>query len=132
MEAPVVIVVAGFEMDDITLACALGRATTRAYIIVPIELLVGQSSVKSDFLREGLENIDRKSVLDQDARAPAHGLSLTECGNTPTWAEDTKSSAKDLFTQADGGDGYMKAAPDGAIAEFSFEAGGYRYRQVFP
>lgn len=71
MEAPVVIVVAGFEMDDITLACALGRATTRAYIIVPIELLVGQSSVKSDFLRKGLENIDRKSVLDQDARAPA-------------------------------------------------------------
>ncbi|WP_024617740.1 AAA family ATPase [Pseudomonas kilonensis] len=71
METPIVIVVASFDMDDITLACALGRATTRAYIIVPIELLVGQGSVKSDFLRKGLEKIDRASVLDQDARAPA-------------------------------------------------------------
>lgn len=71
METPVVIVVVGFEMDDITLACALGRATTRAYIIVPIELLVGQSSVKSDFLRKGLAKIDRTSVIDHDFRAPA-------------------------------------------------------------
>ncbi|WLI46909.1 hypothetical protein PSH84_08565 [Pseudomonas beijingensis] len=71
METPIVIVVASFDMDDITLACALGRATTRAYIIVPIELLVGQGSVKSDFLRKGLEKIDRASVLNQDARAPA-------------------------------------------------------------
>lgn len=67
MEKPVVIVVAGFDMDDTTLACALGRATTRAYIIVPIELLVGLSGVKSDFLRNGLERTDRASVLDQDA-----------------------------------------------------------------
>jgi hypothetical protein len=71
MEAPVVIVVAGFDMDDITLACALGRATTRAHIIVPIELLVAQSSIKSDFLRKGLEKIDRASVLEQDSRAVA-------------------------------------------------------------
>ncbi|RYH00402.1 MAG: DUF2075 domain-containing protein [Alphaproteobacteria bacterium] len=70
MEKPVVIVVAGFDMDDVTLACALGRATTRAYIIVPIELLVGLSGVKSDFLRKGLEKIDRARVLDQDARDP--------------------------------------------------------------
>jgi len=70
MEKPVVIVVAGFDMDDTTLACALGRATTRAYIIVPIDLLVGLSGVKSDFLRKGLEKIDRASVLDQDARDP--------------------------------------------------------------
>jgi hypothetical protein len=70
MEKPIVIVVAGFDMDDITLACALGRATTRAYIIVPIELVVGLSGVKSDFLRKGLEKIDRSQVLDQDARDP--------------------------------------------------------------
>lgn len=68
METAVVIVIAGFEMDDITLACALGRATTRAYIIVPVELLVGQNSVKSDFLRKGLEKIDRTSVLEKDSR----------------------------------------------------------------
>jgi len=67
MEKPVVIVVAGFDMDDTTLACALGRATTRAYIIVPVELLMGLSDVKSDFLRKGLEKIDRARVLDQDA-----------------------------------------------------------------
>lgn len=71
METPVVIVIAGFEMDDITLACALGRATTRAYIIVPIELLVGQRNVTSDLLRMGLSKIDRASVIDQDSRAPA-------------------------------------------------------------
>lgn len=70
MEKPVVIVVAGFDMDDTTLACALGRATTRAYIIVPIELLAGLSGVKSDFLRTGLEKIDRARVLDQDACDP--------------------------------------------------------------
>lgn len=71
MEKPVVIVVAGFDMDDTTLACALGRATTRAYIIVPIELLACLSGVKSDFLRKGLEKIDRARVLDQDAFDPA-------------------------------------------------------------
>lgn len=70
MEKPVVIVVAGFDMDDTTLACALGRATTRAYIIVPIELLAGLSGVKSDFLRRGLEKIDRARVIDQDACDP--------------------------------------------------------------
>lgn len=70
MEKPVVIVVAGFDMDDTTLACALGRATTRAYIVVPIELLAGLSGVKSDFLRKGLEKIDRARVLDQDALDP--------------------------------------------------------------
>jgi len=70
MEKPVVIIVAGFDMDDTTLACALGRATTRAYIIVPIELLVGLSGVKSDFLRKGLEKIDRTKVLNQDAHTP--------------------------------------------------------------
>jgi len=70
MEKPIVIVVVGFDMDDTTLACALGRATTRAYIIVPIELLVGLSGVKSDFLRKGLEKSDRARVLDQDARDP--------------------------------------------------------------
>lgn len=70
MEKPVVIVVAGFDMDDTTLACALGRATTRAHIIVPIELLVGLSGVKSDFLRQGLEKIDRAKVLAQDACDP--------------------------------------------------------------
>jgi len=70
MEKPVVIIVAGFDMDDTTLACALGRATTRAYIIVPIELLVGLSGVKSDFLRKGLEKIDRTQVLNQDACNP--------------------------------------------------------------
>lgn len=70
MEKPVVIIVAGFDMDDTTLACALGRATTRAHIIVPIELLVGLSSVKSDFLRKGLEKIDRTQVLNQDACNP--------------------------------------------------------------
>ncbi|WP_041021664.1 NERD domain-containing protein/DEAD/DEAH box helicase, partial [Pseudomonas sp. SHC52] len=67
MEAPVVIVVAGFEMDDTTLACALGRATTRAYIIVPIELLVGVRGVKSDFLRKLLEKMDRVPIIEQDA-----------------------------------------------------------------
>lgn len=71
MEKPIVIVVAGFDMDDTTLACALGRATTRAYIIVPIDLLVGLIGVKSDFLRKRLEKIDRASVLDYDARDPA-------------------------------------------------------------
>lgn len=71
MEKPVVIVVAGIDMDDTTLACALGRATTRAYIIVPIELLAGLSRVKSDFLRKGLEKIDLSRVLDQDACDPA-------------------------------------------------------------
>lgn len=71
MEKPIVIVVAGIEMDDTTLACALGRATTRAYIIVPIELLAGLSRVKSDFLRKGLEKIDLSRVLDQDACDPA-------------------------------------------------------------
>lgn len=70
MEKPVVIIVAGFGMDDTTLACALGRATTRAYIIVPIELLAGLSGVKSDFLRKGLEEIDRTQVLNQDASNP--------------------------------------------------------------
>lgn len=67
MEKPVVIVVVGFDMDDTTLACALGRATTSAYIIVPIELLPGLSGVKSDFLRKALEKIDCARVLDQDA-----------------------------------------------------------------
>ncbi|QYY84662.1 NERD domain-containing protein/DEAD/DEAH box helicase [Pseudomonas germanica] len=71
METAIVIVIAGFEMDDVTLACALGRATTRAYIIVPVELLVGQKSVKSDFLRKGLEKIDRTSVLEKDSRVLA-------------------------------------------------------------
>lgn len=70
MEKPVVIVVVGSEMDDTTLACALGRATTRAYIIVPIELRVGLSGVKSDFLRKGLETISLARVLAQDARYP--------------------------------------------------------------
>ncbi|BEU97039.1 AAA family ATPase [Acidovorax sp. DW039] len=70
MEKPIVIIVAGFEMDDTTLACALGRATTCAYIIVPVTLLVGVSAVKSDFLRKGLEKSDRARVLDQDAYAP--------------------------------------------------------------
>lgn len=68
MEKPVVIVVAGFEMDDTTLACALGRATTCAYIIVPIDMLVGLRSVKSDFLRKGLQKMNRAAVLEQDAR----------------------------------------------------------------
>jgi hypothetical protein len=71
MEKPVVIVVAGFDMDDTTLACALGRATTRAHIIVPVELLMGLSGLKSDFLRKGLEKINRAKVLDQDASDPA-------------------------------------------------------------
>jgi hypothetical protein len=71
MEKPVVIVVAGIDMDDTTLACALGRATTRAYIIVPIELLTGLGRMKSNFLRKGLEKIDLSSVLDQDACDPA-------------------------------------------------------------
>ncbi|MFS2123644.1 AAA family ATPase [Pseudomonas sp. Pseusp97] len=71
MEKPVVIIVAGFEMDDTTLACALGRATTCAYIIVPIDMLVGLRSVKSDFLRKGLQKMDREAVLEQDARNPA-------------------------------------------------------------
>ena len=70
MEKPVVIIVAGFDMDDTTLACALGRATTRAYIIVPIELLVGLRGVKSDFLRKGLGKIDHAQVLNQDACNP--------------------------------------------------------------
>lgn len=70
MEKPIVIVVAGFDMDDTTLACALGRATTRAYIFVPIELFVGMSGVKSDFLRKGLETIDGAKLLEQDARDP--------------------------------------------------------------
>ncbi|MBK3434400.1 AAA family ATPase [Pseudomonas sp. PA-3-10C] len=67
MEAPVVIVVAGFDMDDTTLACALGRATTRAHIIVPIELLVGVRGVKSDFLRKLLDKMDRVPIIEQDA-----------------------------------------------------------------
>jgi hypothetical protein len=71
MEKPIVIVVAGFDMDDTTLACALGRATTRAYIIVPIELLAYLSGVKSDFLRNGLGKIDFRKILDQDACDPA-------------------------------------------------------------
>lgn len=70
MEKPVVIVVAGIDMDDITLACALGRATTRAYIIVPIELITRLSRVRSDFLRKGLEAIDLASLLEQDERDP--------------------------------------------------------------
>ncbi|MEK8052133.1 AAA family ATPase [Ideonella sp. DXS22W] len=69
MEKPVVIVVAGFEIDDTTLACALGRATTRAHIVVPVELLVGLSDAKSDFLRSALQEIDRTKVLNQDASA---------------------------------------------------------------
>ncbi|MFM9866429.1 nuclease-related domain-containing DEAD/DEAH box helicase [Achromobacter xylosoxidans] len=68
MEKPVVIVVVGIDMDDTTLACAIGRATTRAYIIVPIELITCLSRVKSDFLRKGLENIDRAPLLEQDER----------------------------------------------------------------
>lgn len=71
MEKPIVIVVVGIDTDDTTLACALGRATTRAYIIVPIELLACLSRVKSDFLRTGLEKIDLSSVLKQDACDPA-------------------------------------------------------------
>lgn len=71
MEKPIVIVVVGIDMDDTTLACALGRATTRAYIIVPIELLACLSRVKSDFLRKGLEKINLSSVLNQDACDPA-------------------------------------------------------------
>lgn len=71
MEVPIVFVVAGFEMDDTTLACALGRATTRAYIIVPVEMLAGLSSIKSSFLRQRLETIDRKRVLNKDAADPA-------------------------------------------------------------
>ncbi|MHC9242897.1 AAA family ATPase [Pseudomonas aeruginosa] len=71
METPIVIIVASLDMDDTTLACALGRATTRAYIIVPIELLVGRSGVKSNFLRMGLEKIDQASALNHDAREPA-------------------------------------------------------------
>lgn len=70
MEKPIVIVVVGIDMDDTTLACALGRATTRAYIIVPIELLACLSRVKSDFLRKGLEKINLSSVLIQDACDP--------------------------------------------------------------
>lgn len=71
MEKPAVIVVAGFEMDDTTLACALGRATTCAYIIVPIDMLVGLRSVKSDFLRNGLKMMNRSVVLEKDSRNPA-------------------------------------------------------------
>ena len=67
MEALVVIVIAGFEMDDATLACALGRATTRAHIIVPIELLVGVRGVKSNFLRKLLDKMDRVPIIEQDA-----------------------------------------------------------------
>lgn len=70
MEKPVVIVVAGFDMDDTTLACALGRATSRAYIVVPVELLAGLCNVKSDFLRKGLEKVDLSRILDRDARDP--------------------------------------------------------------
>ncbi|MBO1111547.1 NERD domain-containing protein/DEAD/DEAH box helicase [Bordetella petrii] len=70
MEKPVVIVVAGIDMDDTTLACALGRATTRAYIIVPIELITCLSRVRSDFLRKGLETINLASLLEQDERDP--------------------------------------------------------------
>lgn len=71
MEKPIVIVVAGIDMDDTTLACALGRATTRAYIIVPVELLAGLGKIKSDFLRKGLEKVDLSRILDQDACDPA-------------------------------------------------------------
>lgn len=71
MEKPVVIVVAGFEMDDTTLACALGRATTCAYIIVPIDMLIGLRCVKSDFLRNGLKNTSRAVFLEKDARDQA-------------------------------------------------------------
>ena len=81
MEKPVVIVVAGFDMDDTTLACALGRATTRAYIIVPIELLAGLSGVKSDFLRKGLEKIDRARVIDQDACDPDPRFIARSCSH---------------------------------------------------
>lgn len=70
MEKPVVIVVASIDMDDTTLACALGRATTRAYILVPIELVTCPSHVKSDFLRRGLETIDLAPLLEQDERGP--------------------------------------------------------------
>ncbi|WP_312373481.1 NERD domain-containing protein/DEAD/DEAH box helicase [Stutzerimonas nitrititolerans] len=71
MEKPVVIVVAGFDMDDTTLACALGRATTCSYIIVPIDMLVGLRSVKSDFLRNGLQMMNHAEVLEKDAHNPA-------------------------------------------------------------
>lgn len=71
MEKPVVIVVAGFGMDDTTLACALGRATSRAHIVVSIDLLAGLSSVKSEFLRKGLEKLDLARVLEQDAQSQA-------------------------------------------------------------
>jgi hypothetical protein len=68
MERPIVIIVADFRMDDATLACALGRATSRAYIIVPIQLLTFPLQVNSDFLRKGLEQIDRARIFDQDSR----------------------------------------------------------------
>ena len=71
MEKPIVIVVAGFSMDDTTLACALGRATTRAYIVVPIELLAGLVNVKSSFLRKGLEKVNLSRILNLDACDPA-------------------------------------------------------------
>ncbi|ANH66602.1 ATP-binding protein [Mitsuaria sp. 7] len=70
MEKPIVIVVAGFDMDDTTLACALGRATTRAYVLVPVGLLIGRGGVKSDFLRKGLEQTDISRFLDKDAGEP--------------------------------------------------------------
>jgi hypothetical protein len=69
MEKPVVIVIVGFEMDNTTLACALGRATTQARIVVPVELLIGLSDVKSDFMRSALQEIDPTKVLNQDAGA---------------------------------------------------------------
>lgn len=71
METPVVIIVVGSDIDDASLACALGRATTSAYIIVPVEMLADLSRVKSDFLRKSLEKTDRGSVFEQDSHKPA-------------------------------------------------------------
>jgi len=67
MEKPIVIVVACSQIDDVTLACALGRATTRAYIIVPVEFITDLSGLKSYFLRKGLKKIDREKILEKDA-----------------------------------------------------------------
>jgi hypothetical protein len=120
METPVVIVVAGFNIDDITLALALGRATTRAYIIVSIELLVGLSGVKSDFLRKGVEKIDHAWVLDQNARAPTSRFIVNRLRKYAGIVKRHEIFGEGfVYAKAHGGDGSMKATSGGATAEFS-------------
>lgn len=71
MESPVVLVYAGRTIDDISLACALARCTTRAILFFDLRSIYGSAdSIKSSFLREKF--VERRLEIFEKDKGPGN------------------------------------------------------------